>query len=75
MGPVTLHTASKCSVEAPSPPKPKRDVLLQIKLSDIMKSGSGCEPTDLDVLMGRGGLTNHHYSNKLYREEADKLRE
>jgi len=75
MGPVTLRTASKCSVEAPSPPKPKRDASLRIKSADIMKSGSGCEPTDLDVLMGRGGLTNHHYGNKLYREEADKLRE
>jgi hypothetical protein len=32
------------------------------------------EPTDLDVLRGRGGLTNHHAGNKRFRDEARKLR-
>jgi hypothetical protein len=31
-------------------------------------------PTDLDVLRGRGGLTNHHAGNKRFRDEARKLR-
>jgi hypothetical protein len=32
------------------------------------------EPTDLDVLKGRGGLTNHHKGNMRFRDEARKLR-
>uniref|UniRef100_A0A7S2HBM2 DUF6824 domain-containing protein n=1 Tax=Helicotheca tamesis TaxID=374047 RepID=A0A7S2HBM2_9STRA len=33
-----------------------------------------CVPTDDDVLLGRGGLTNHHPGNKRYRKEADRLK-
>mmetsp|Transcript_26629 Transcript_26629/g.38582 ORF Transcript_26629/g.38582 Transcript_26629/m.38582 type:complete len:336 (-) Transcript_26629:152-1159(-) len=33
-----------------------------------------CIPTDNDVMLGRGGLTNHHPGNKRYRREADKLK-
>lgn len=33
-----------------------------------------CIPTDEDVLLGRGGLTNHHPGNKRYRKEASKLK-
>lgn len=33
-----------------------------------------CEPTDVDVLLGRGGLTNHHAGNKRYRHEIDQLK-
>mmetsp|Transcript_18278 Transcript_18278/g.25150 ORF Transcript_18278/g.25150 Transcript_18278/m.25150 type:complete len:301 (-) Transcript_18278:137-1039(-) len=59
-------------VKPPPPAKAARSV--DLKLDDIIKTNY-CEPTDLDVLMGRGGLTNHHHGNRLYREEADKLRE
>lgn len=32
-------------------------------------------PTDADVLMGRGGRTNHHPGNKRYLEEKAKIQE
>jgi len=32
------------------------------------------EPTDRDVLLGRGGLTNHHVGNKLYREKIEDFK-
>lgn len=31
------------------------------------------EPTDLDVLLGRGGRTNHHPGNKLYLEVKEEI--
>mmetsp|Transcript_24779 Transcript_24779/g.28352 ORF Transcript_24779/g.28352 Transcript_24779/m.28352 type:complete len:229 (+) Transcript_24779:84-770(+) len=31
-------------------------------------------PTDLDVLLGRGGMTNNHAGNKRYREEVEKTK-
>jgi hypothetical protein len=31
------------------------------------------EPTDVDVLLGRGGRSNHHPGNKRYREEVQNL--
>ena len=33
-----------------------------------------CTPTDLDVLLGRGGLTNNHIGNIKYREEVEKVK-
>merc|ERR1712038_1042304 len=33
-----------------------------------------CEPTELDVLLGRGGLTNNHAGNIRYREEVEKVK-
>jgi hypothetical protein len=33
------------------------------------------QPTNLDVLMGRGGRSNHHPGNQRYREEVENLRE
>lgn len=32
------------------------------------------EPTERDVLLGRGGLTNHHRGNKLYREKIEDFK-
>ena len=32
------------------------------------------QPAELDVLLGRGGKTNHHPGNKRYREEVENLR-
>ena len=39
----------------------------------VPKSGF-VTPTELDVLAGRGGETNHHIGNMVFREEARKLR-
>ena len=33
------------------------------------------EPTDLDILGGRGGKSNHHPGNKRYRAEIENLKE
>lgn len=33
-----------------------------------------CNPTDLDVLLGRGGSTNTHPGNIRYRQEVEKIR-
>lgn len=33
-----------------------------------------CTPTDLDVLLGRGGMTNNHAGNVRYREEVEKVK-
>lgn len=33
------------------------------------------EPMPLDVLLGRGGRSNHHHGNKRYREEVENLKE
>lgn len=37
-------------------------------------TGTCEEPTDRDVLLGRGGLTNHHKGNKLYREKIEDFK-
>ena len=37
-------------------------------------AGTCEEPTDRDVLLGRGGLTNHHKGNKLYREKIEAFK-
>lgn len=34
-----------------------------------------CEPTTDDVLLGRGGRSNHHGGNKRYRAEVENLKE
>lgn len=33
------------------------------------------DPTDLDVLLGRGGKSNHHPGNKKYRDEVGNLQQ
>eukprot|EP00568_Trieres_chinensis_P000260 CAMPEP_0183307666 /NCGR_PEP_ID=MMETSP0160_2-20130417/18660_1 /TAXON_ID=2839 ORGANISM="Odontella Sinensis, Strain Grunow 1884" /NCGR_SAMPLE_ID=MMETSP0160_2 /ASSEMBLY_ACC=CAM_ASM_000250 /LENGTH=337 /DNA_ID=CAMNT_0025471305 /DNA_START=35 /DNA_END=1048 /DNA_ORIENTATION=+ len=42
--------------------------------ADERRSKVYCEPNDKDVLLGRGGLTNHHVGNKRYREEIEQLK-
>jgi hypothetical protein len=39
----------------------------------VLKRGFAT-PTELDVLAGRGGETNHHIGNVVFREEARNLR-
>merc|ERR1712115_186485 len=41
----------------------------------IPKNKRYLEPTEKDVLMGRGGKSNHHVGNMRYRAEIDRLQE
>jgi hypothetical protein len=41
----------------------------------IPKNKKYLEPTEKDVLMGRGGKSNHHPGNMRYRAEIDRLQE
>lgn len=41
----------------------------------IPKNKRYLEPTEKDVLMGRGGKSNHHPGNMRYRTEIDRLQE
>jgi hypothetical protein len=47
-------------------------------LDQVLAADNGvkifCVPTDLDVLLGRGGLTNNHAGNIRYREEVEKVK-
>jgi len=45
--------------------KPRKKVVPEVKVY--------VEPTEVDVLMGRGGRSNHHPGNKRYREEVNNL--
>jgi hypothetical protein len=40
----------------------------------IAVAAAACEITELDVLLGRGGLTNNHPGNIRYREEVEKTK-
>jgi hypothetical protein len=56
--------------ETPAPKKkrkrkPRKKVVPEVKVY--------VEPTDVDVLLGRGGRSNHHPGNKRYREEVKNL--
>lgn len=46
--------------------KPRKKVVPDVK--------AYVEPTENDVLLGRGGRSNHHPGNKRYREEVKNLR-
>jgi hypothetical protein len=45
--------------------KPRKKVVPEVKIY--------VEPLDFDVLLGRGGRSNHHPGNKRYREEVTNL--
>jgi hypothetical protein len=53
------------------PPKKKRKRRPRKKIVPDVKEY--VEPTDVDVLLGRGGRSNHHPGNKRYREEVQNL--
>ena len=53
------------------PPKKKRKRRPRKKIVPEVKEY--VEPTHLDVLLGRGGKSNHHPGNKRYREEVQNL--
>lgn len=46
--------------------KPRKKIIPEVKVY--------VEPKDIDVLLGRGGRSNHHPGNKRYREEVKNLR-
>ena len=56
---------------------PRPNLLLKAKNTKTKRGvpkGGFVTPTKLDVLAGRGGETNHHKGNVVFREEARKLR-
>lgn len=57
--------------ETSEPPKKKRKRRPRKKIVPDVKEY--VEPTDIDVLLGRGGRSNHHPGNKRYREEVQNL--
>jgi hypothetical protein len=63
--------------EAPAPEKAitpkKRPPSRKKRKRDFEKKWIGGEPSDLDVLMGRGGRTNHHKGNMRYLAEKERL--
>jgi hypothetical protein len=60
-------SAIKKKVKRPSGQKPSTN-------TSRFLSTEVTEPTDLDILRGRGGLTNRHPGNMRFRDEARKLR-
>ncbi|KAL7468495.1 hypothetical protein ACHAXS_008719, partial [Conticribra weissflogii] len=52
--------------------KPKR---AKKRPKRVIDESRVCEPTDNDILFGRGGFTNTHPGNVKFREEALKLRD
>lgn len=53
--------------------KPKKKRKRAPRKKPIPEVKNYVEPTDLDVLLGRGGKSNHHAGNKRYREEVRNL--
>uniref|UniRef100_A0A7S4HKF7 DUF6824 domain-containing protein n=1 Tax=Odontella aurita TaxID=265563 RepID=A0A7S4HKF7_9STRA len=63
----TRHLAqSKPPTQCASVPPRKKEIARPLSRSAAFK--------DEDVLLGRGGLTNHHLGNKRYREEVERLK-
>jgi hypothetical protein len=65
--PVPLDLTQKTSEKKKRKRRPRQKVVPDIKVY--------VEPTTNDVLLGRGGRSNHHPGNKRYREEVCNLRE
>lgn len=57
-------------------PTPKKSIYVKSKKksSPARSKGGKVIPTDLDVMGGRGGSTNKHKGNMLFRDEARKFR-
>lgn len=68
----TVASAPEAVEETAEPPKKKRKRRPRKKIVPEVKEY--VEPTDVDVLLGRGGRSNHHPGNKRYREEVENLR-
>ena len=65
--PAPLDLTPKSSDKKKRNRRPRQKVVPDIKVY--------VEPTTNDVLLGRGGRSNHHPGNKRYREEVSNLRE
>jgi hypothetical protein len=63
----TAATATAARIPAAAAAKPKRRRRSSKK--SLENSRQYVNPTDEDILLGRGGKSNHHPGNKRYREE------
>ncbi|VEU37031.1 unnamed protein product [Pseudo-nitzschia multistriata] len=76
-----IHSLKNTAIELPSEPKvpsatktrKKRKRKPRKKI--IPETKTYVEPSDKDVLMGRGGKSNHHPGNSRYRGEVEKFQE
>jgi hypothetical protein len=73
------HPRARTSATNPNHPRATNPRALPMRKGKVNKAttsaGTGIEaPGKLDILKGRGGLTNHHPGNVKFRNEARKLR-
>lgn len=74
--PVLEQTVAEDDVKpaaAETTPKKKRRKRNRTKPNYDPEVMDYCEVTDADVLLGRGGRSNHHAGNKRYLEEKEKI--
>ena len=71
-----LHTGSVTSKkQSPSCAKsPSSSTKSKKRKKRIINESQACDPTDEDVLFGRGGFTNTHPGNNRFRNQALELR-
>ena len=68
-----LEVNDHCNRRSAIPSKKKHHASRATKCSSKKKSGIAV-PNDLDILRGRGGMTNRHEGNKRFRDEARTMR-
>lgn len=61
--------------EATTPPKKKKKRKRAPRKKIVPQNKQYLEYTDNDVLMGRGGKSNHHPGNMKYRQEIERLQD
>ena len=64
------HVEARIPTPAPKQKKKRKRAPRKKPIPDVKEY---VDPTDLDVLLGRGGKSNHHAGNKRYREEVKNL--
>ena len=64
------HVEERIPSPAPKQKKKRKRAPRKKPIPDVKEY---VDPTDLDVLLGRGGKSNHHAGNKRYREEVKNL--
>ena len=74
--PVAAVATSAAPAPMPSPVAPLPSTTKTKGKAAPRKSGKRyiANPTDTDILMGRGGKSNHHPGNKRYREEIQNFK-
>lgn len=72
--PKGVYAKKTSRLNGESKPKGNKSSSERSKKSFELSAGVGIVPTNLDILRGRGGLTNRHEGNMKFRDEARKLR-